>query len=186
MPLVDALRTRRRRPTRAVAGGLAVVAHAQLMSPLAPRNINGVSHMMMVPLLITLPPSSLIWTRLSLRATFFVVGSRVTTFPGLLQQEYLAGHQIAVHTWSHPSLTTQSTEQIIAEFGWTRKIIHDVLGVQPSYMRPPYGDIECVFPVLVWYGVDELSYYLVTVCVLFHGDEHVPRHVDPHQCHCDF
>jgi hypothetical protein len=78
----------------------------------------------------------------SLKATFFVVGSRVTTFAGLLQREYLAGHQIAVHTWSHPSLTTQSTEQIIAELGWTRKIIHDVLGVQPTYMRPPYGDID--------------------------------------------
>ena len=83
------------------------------------------------------------------------MGSRVTTFPGLLQQEYLSGHQIAVHTWSHPSLTTQSTEQIIAEFGWTRKIIQDVLGVTPLYMRPPYGDIECVLPVLVWYGVDD-------------------------------
>lgn len=88
----------------------------------------------------------------------FVVGSRVVSFPALLQQEYLAGHQIAVHTWSHPSLTTQTTEQIIAEFGWTRKAIHDVLGVTPVYMRPPYGDIECVFPVLVWYRVDDYPF----------------------------
>ena len=90
----------------------------------------------------------------SLTATMFVVGSRVTQFPALLQEEYLAGHQIAVHTWSHPSLTTQSTEQIIAELGWTRQVIRDVIGVSPLYMRPPYGDIECVFPVLVRYGVD--------------------------------
>lgn len=87
--------------------------------------------------------------QVKLKATFFVVGSRVTSFPGLLQQEYLAGHQIAVHTWSHTALTTQTNEQVIAELGWTRKVIQDVLGVGPLYMRPPYGDIECVFPSLV-------------------------------------
>jgi peptidoglycan/xylan/chitin deacetylase (PgdA/CDA1 family) len=78
----------------------------------------------------------------NLHATFFVVGSRVVSYPGLLQQEYLSGHQIAVHTWSHPSLSTLSNEEIIAEFGWSKKAIHDVLGVQPTQFRPPYGDID--------------------------------------------
>lgn len=78
----------------------------------------------------------------NLKSTFFVVGSRALSYPALLQQEYLAGHQIAVHTWSHPSLSTLSTEEIIAEFGWTKKIIKDVLGVTPNMMRPPYGDID--------------------------------------------
>lgn len=77
-----------------------------------------------------------------LKSTFFVVGSRVAQFPGLLQIEYMSGHQIAVHTWSHPYLTTQSNEQIIAELGWTMQVIKDVLGVTPNFMRPPYGDIE--------------------------------------------
>jgi peptidoglycan/xylan/chitin deacetylase (PgdA/CDA1 family) len=53
-------------------------------------------------------------------------------------------HQIAVHTWSHPYLTTLSNEAIIAELGWTKKVIKDVLGVTPNIMRPPYGDIEYV------------------------------------------
>lgn len=39
---------------------------------------------------------------------------------------------------------TVSNEQIIAELGWTRKAIKDITGVTPLYMRPPYGDIECV------------------------------------------
>jgi peptidoglycan/xylan/chitin deacetylase (PgdA/CDA1 family) len=77
-----------------------------------------------------------------LRATFFTVGSRCAEFPAILQEEYMAGHQIAVHTWSHPYLTTLSNEEVIAELGWTKKIIQDVLGVTPSYMRPPYGDID--------------------------------------------
>jgi peptidoglycan/xylan/chitin deacetylase (PgdA/CDA1 family) len=77
-----------------------------------------------------------------LKSTFFVVGSRVISFPSILQAEYMAGHQIAVHTWSHPPLTTMTNEQIIAELGWSKKVIKDVLGVTPNMMRPPYGDID--------------------------------------------
>lgn len=29
----------------------------------------------------------------------------------------------------------------MAELGWTRKAIKEVLGVTPTTMRPPYGDI---------------------------------------------
>ncbi|KAJ3777597.1 hypothetical protein FB446DRAFT_716975 [Lentinula raphanica] len=77
-----------------------------------------------------------------LSATFFTVGSRCVQFPNTLQEEYMSGHQIAVHTWSHPYLTTLTNEQVIAELGWTKKIIKDVTGVTPNMMRPPYGDID--------------------------------------------
>lgn len=30
----------------------------------------------------------------------------------------------------------------MAELGWARKAIKDVLGVTPTLMRPPYGDID--------------------------------------------
>jgi peptidoglycan/xylan/chitin deacetylase (PgdA/CDA1 family) len=80
-----------------------------------------------------------------LQATLFVVGSRILEHPKLLQEQYMAGHQIAVHTWSHHYLTSMSNEEVIAELGWSRKIIKDVLGVTPNFMRPPFGDIECVF-----------------------------------------
>lgn len=78
----------------------------------------------------------------NLHSTFFVVGSRVISRPEMLQTEYMEGHQISVHTWSHTALTTLSNEQIIAELGWTAKAIKDVTGLTPSTMRPPYGDIE--------------------------------------------
>ncbi|KAF9522032.1 hypothetical protein CPB83DRAFT_920310, partial [Crepidotus variabilis] len=51
--------------------------------------------------------------------------------------EYMNDHEISVHTWSH-QLTNQ---QIVAELGWTRKIIKQVLGVTPMTKRLPYGDI---------------------------------------------
>ncbi|KAJ6464613.1 carbohydrate esterase family 4 protein [Mycena vitilis] len=75
-------------------------------------------------------------------ATFFVVGSRVIEYPAILINEYMAGHEISVHTWSHPHLTSLTNAQIVAELGWTRKAIQAVLGVTPTTMRPPYGDID--------------------------------------------
>ena len=36
-----------------------------------------------------------------MHATFFVVGSRVVSFPNTLVTEYMMGNEISVHTWSH-------------------------------------------------------------------------------------
>ncbi|RDX40544.1 hypothetical protein OH76DRAFT_1366073 [Lentinus brumalis] len=77
-----------------------------------------------------------------LSATFFVVGSRVVSYPDILIAEYMAGHEISVHTWSHHPLTAMTNEQVVAELGWTRHAIQTVLGVTPTTMRPPFGDID--------------------------------------------
>ena len=39
-------------------------------------------------------------------------------------------------------MTTLTNDQVIAELGWSRKIIKDVLGVTPTFWRPPYGDVD--------------------------------------------
>ncbi|EUC58250.1 polysaccharide deacetylase from carbohydrate esterase family CE10 protein, putative [Rhizoctonia solani AG-3 Rhs1AP] len=78
----------------------------------------------------------------NLKSTFFIVGSRAISRPEMVQTEYMGGHQLSVHTWSHPSLTTLTNEQIIAELGWTKKAMKDITGVTPNTMRPPYGDID--------------------------------------------
>jgi peptidoglycan/xylan/chitin deacetylase (PgdA/CDA1 family) len=81
-------------------------------------------------------------SQVDVKATFFVIGSRVVQFPKTLQLQYMNGHQIAVHTWSHHYMTTLTNLQIVAEFGWTMKVIKDVLGVTPNQWRPPFGDID--------------------------------------------
>jgi peptidoglycan/xylan/chitin deacetylase (PgdA/CDA1 family) len=81
-------------------------------------------------------------TEKNIFATFFVVGSRVIEYPQVLREEYMAGHEISVHTWSHRPLTSLTNEQIVGELGWTRAAIKAVLGVTPTTMRPPYGDID--------------------------------------------
>ncbi|BGP02054.1 putative Chitin deacetylase [Rhodotorula toruloides ATCC 204091] len=78
----------------------------------------------------------------NLKSTFFIVGSRALSRPEMVQAEYMLGHQLSIHTWSHSSLTTLSNEEIVAELGWTKKVIHDITGVSPNTMRPPFGDID--------------------------------------------
>ncbi|GAA6018394.1 hypothetical protein JCM11491_005958 [Sporobolomyces phaffii] len=78
----------------------------------------------------------------NLKSTFFIVGSRAISRPEMIQTEYMSGHQLSVHTWAHSTLTTLSNEEIVAELGWTKKIIQDITGVTPNTMRPPYGDID--------------------------------------------
>ncbi|KAH6567910.1 hypothetical protein BASA60_008859 [Batrachochytrium salamandrivorans] len=75
-------------------------------------------------------------------ATFFIVGSRVVENPSALLQTYQAGHQIGIHTWSHPNSTAVSNEQYVAEIVYTAQIIKEVIGVTPRFFRPPYGDID--------------------------------------------
>jgi peptidoglycan/xylan/chitin deacetylase (PgdA/CDA1 family) len=75
-------------------------------------------------------------------ATFFVVGSRCLYNSAVLLEEYMSGHEIAVHTWSHHPLTAMTNDQIVAELGWTREIIKQVTGVTPVTMRAPFGDID--------------------------------------------
>jgi peptidoglycan/xylan/chitin deacetylase (PgdA/CDA1 family) len=76
------------------------------------------------------------------KATFYVIGSNVMARPAMLQAEYMSGHEISIHGWSHTPLTTLTTPQIVAELGWTRKVIKDVLGVTPNTFRPPQGDMD--------------------------------------------
>jgi peptidoglycan/xylan/chitin deacetylase (PgdA/CDA1 family) len=98
----------------------------------------------------------------NLKSTFFLVGSRVISRPEMVQAEYMAGHQLSVHTWSHPYLTTLTNAEIVAELGWTAKAIKEITGVTPNTMRPPYGDIDdrvraialaMGFTPIIWTGV---------------------------------
>lgn len=76
------------------------------------------------------------------KATFFVIGSRVFEYPEILRQAYSDGHQIGIHTWSHPYLTRLTNDQIIAEIIWTCDAIKQVIGVVPRYVRAPYGNVD--------------------------------------------
>lgn len=78
----------------------------------------------------------------NLKATFCLVGSQVVRFPEQAKRIADAGHDLCVHTWSHSALTTQTDDEIIAEFKWTEKAIEAATGIRPKYARAPFGDMD--------------------------------------------
>ncbi|KAI9005678.1 hypothetical protein DFJ74DRAFT_712712 [Hyaloraphidium curvatum] len=78
----------------------------------------------------------------NVKATFFVVGSQVDALPQILVQAFNEGHQIASHTYSHPSLPSLGSAAILSELQRTEQAIVSRIGVAPVYMRPPYGDVD--------------------------------------------
>ncbi|KAI7882064.1 glycoside hydrolase/deacetylase [Lichtheimia hyalospora FSU 10163] len=79
---------------------------------------------------------------INVKTTFFMVGGQVLTHPDLVKRAYDDGHEIAMHTWSHTAMTTQSNEEIVAELKWNEQVIREVLGVSPRFFRPPFGNID--------------------------------------------
>ncbi|KIY49201.1 glycoside hydrolase/deacetylase, partial [Fistulina hepatica ATCC 64428] len=79
----------------------------------------------------------------NMTATHFFIGQNILQNPHLFQQAYEYGGDIAVHTWSHPYMSTMTNEQVLGELGWTMQIIHNSTGGRlPRYWRPPYGDSD--------------------------------------------
>ncbi|KAI9311992.1 hypothetical protein BX666DRAFT_2031564 [Dichotomocladium elegans] len=106
--------------------------------------------------------------RINKKATFYMVGGQVVRFPALAKRAYDAGHEIAMHTWSHSYMTTLTNEQIVAELKWTEQAIKEVTGVSPKYFRPPFGNIDnrvrdiakaLGFTAVIW-SVDTNDWYL--------------------------
>lgn len=58
---------------------------------------------------------------------------------------HAAGHQIAHHTWSHSDLVGLPIETFNNEIYLTEMALRNVLGLVPTYGRPPYFscDAEC-------------------------------------------
>ncbi|KAJ3110808.1 chitin deacetylase [Physocladia obscura] len=95
----------------------------------------------------------------SIKTTFFVIGSCIINSPDVLLSTFNAGHEISLHTWSHPDLTTISDDQIISELVYAAKAVYTVTGVFPKYFRPPYGSVDArVRSVAATMGVRSVVY----------------------------
>lgn len=77
-----------------------------------------------------------------IKATFFDVGYLVKDFPNIVRQEFLQGHSIGNHSWSHPQLTRLSATGILAQLVNTSDAIQSVTGSRPTIFRPPYGSFN--------------------------------------------
>ncbi|KAJ7653769.1 hypothetical protein B0H17DRAFT_1186291 [Mycena rosella] len=69
------------------------------------------------------------------KATLFYIGTNVFNFPLEAQRAVADGHEICVHTWSHPSMTAATNEGAFAELWYTQQAIKLVTGVTPTCWR---------------------------------------------------
>jgi len=77
--------------------------------------------------------------RRQLKATFFMIGKKVRAYPSLAREVAAAGHELANHTFTHPSLSRLSNDQVISELRQCQEAIGEVTGQEPVWFRPPYG-----------------------------------------------
>jgi peptidoglycan/xylan/chitin deacetylase (PgdA/CDA1 family) len=82
--------------------------------------------------------------RREIRATFFLVGSRVAQYPQLAQEIAREGHSIGNHTLTHPNLFLKARRRQTYEIVEADKIISEAVGSKPAFFRPPYGYFDFV------------------------------------------
>ncbi|KAG9959870.1 glycoside hydrolase/deacetylase, partial [Aureobasidium melanogenum] len=76
------------------------------------------------------------------KATFFFTGtlySCIYNRAAAVKAVYASGHQVASHTWTHPqTLDSMSVSQLTTEMQKLETALVNIIGVKPTYMRPPY------------------------------------------------
>jgi peptidoglycan-N-acetylglucosamine deacetylase len=78
--------------------------------------------------------------RYDVRATFFVLGTRVDSYPAIVRRAGAEGHALANHTYRHERLPRLSDSQIVATVDATDRAIRRA-GAEPlPLVRPPYGE----------------------------------------------
>lgn len=91
----------------------------------------------------TLTPKLLdILAREGVHATFFVLGENVELYPDIAKRIVAEGHEIANHSWQHPSLPRVSAERLDRELRKTSDIIEQTTGHKVTVMRPTYGALN--------------------------------------------
>lgn len=75
----------------------------------------------------------------NVKATFFLVGFWVEDYPDTTKLIADRGHEIGMHSSTHPDMTKLSKENKKIELIQNRDIIYSVTGITPSLFRPPFG-----------------------------------------------
>lgn len=76
------------------------------------------------------------------KAVFFVTYDYAEKNPELVRRMIDEGHTVGNHTYSHPSLTDCTDEEIYSELSKLHEYISDNFGYEMYVMRPPKGEFS--------------------------------------------
>lgn len=88
--------------------------------------------------------------RNGVHATFFLVGTQVAAHPELVRRMVDEGHQIGVHTFTHPNLGNLAPWQRSLEIRETQLAVAGAAGVTTSLLRPPYSSTNAALSDTDW------------------------------------
>ncbi|MEU9956762.1 bifunctional polysaccharide deacetylase/glycosyltransferase family 2 protein [Streptomyces sp. NPDC050982] len=71
--------------------------------------------------------------------TFFVVGSMVSRYPGIVKDLVDQGNEIGIHTFTHVDLSYQSDDRIAREMDQTQLALAGAAGITTTLFRAPYS-----------------------------------------------
>lgn len=90
------------------------------------------------------------------KATFFVLGELAQGNPEVIRRMVAEGHQLANHSWGHNNLQGLGPAGAAEDVHRTNMALHDISGVWPTVMRPPYGSTNDAIvasvnmPQMIW------------------------------------
>lgn len=90
------------------------------------------------------------------RATFFMVGNRIQTYPETVARMHAEGSEVANHSYDHANLTKLGAQEIKKQLEDTNAEIEKVAGVRPTLHRPTFGAINdnlkenAGMPLILW------------------------------------
>ncbi len=90
------------------------------------------------------------------RATFFVVGNRVAGCASVIRRAGALGCQIGNHSWDHTDLTGLDEAHILEQIDRCNAAVRDVLGTEPTMVRPVGGAVNSLvhdavhYPMILW------------------------------------
>lgn len=73
------------------------------------------------------------------RATFFLVGEHIEPNRRLVAEMHAAGHEVAVHGWTHRCVLGIPPARLRNDLARTSELIATITGALPRWYRPPHG-----------------------------------------------
>lgn len=76
------------------------------------------------------------------RATFFMVGNRMSSYTSTVTRMTELGCEPASHTWNHAVITKMSEDTLFSNLNQLDNALESIAGVRTKVMRPPGGSIN--------------------------------------------
>jgi peptidoglycan/xylan/chitin deacetylase (PgdA/CDA1 family) len=77
--------------------------------------------------------------RLGATATFFMLGAQVARYPQVAAAVVAAGHEAAVHGFSHRNHLARGPVEVSHDVARAVAVVTTATGTRPTWFRPPYG-----------------------------------------------